>query len=99
VLRLPSSASRMEGNARSVLEWALYLVFNPKPAKPEPKRLGTQLLLRAKSVPTEQVNHYGRMLRIARLPGPLRLKASSGERRLRDEEGVDGLYGNTFASR
>ena len=33
----------------------------------------TQLLLRAKSVPTEEVNHYGRMLRIARLPGPLRL--------------------------
>jgi hypothetical protein len=32
-----------------------------------------QVLLRAKSVPADQVNHYGRMLRIARLPGPLRL--------------------------
>jgi hypothetical protein len=32
-----------------------------------------RLLLRAKSVPIDRVNHYGRMLRIAGLPGPLRL--------------------------
>ena len=33
----------------------------------------SQLLLRAKSLPTDEVNHYGRMMQIARLPGFLRL--------------------------